>query len=608
MMRRLREGLVGVLLLCSVHIVFAQPEALQTALQQLEKEQYEQARGSVSAYLRANPAGRYAAAAELILGRASYGLGDYHDAVERALKVLAGTPGGLMAAQAHYLLASCYQARGDHTMAALELVECLNLEPGERVKTLARKKLEELVQGPVWYYADILLERAVNETARSVLKELGITEKKVPRLGAITRSPEADTVAATPLLNGVRAGVNHFNKEGSVFLKLLERTVPYGSHDAALAAREMIREQGVWGLVLGGREEDMIAAAVEAQAAGVPVVAPGLRYPGLTAIGPGVVQIEADWYREGEIAAIYATDSLHLKTFAVLAPATEMGRQSAGGFTDALARRSGTEVMTLEWYFPEGEVGVNRQFQRIRRLGFRRDFADSLRSEEIPFDSTTFEELWQAHLDSVRRTTEYRIGKIDSNDIAVESIDALFLPIEPSSIELFAPQFAFYNFDAMRIGNSAWYEDPNELYRHREFVEDMVVTSPYYLGAENPQMQDLKAFVAKRTGGTPNIWHVRGFDAAHVLATQIANGHLGPEGVLDGLVHMREIALAAGKQVFAPNQRTALGMWLLTIKDGEVRPENVARRRIILMPEPEPEEVDQPRGRNLLEREMRSGQ
>ncbi|HEB84942.1 MAG TPA: hypothetical protein ENI92_08090, partial [Bacteroidetes bacterium] len=394
-----------------------------------------------------------------------------------------------------------------------------------------------LAAGPVRYRAGTLRALARGNAARAALDTLAAPPAENPRIGVIVQQESEEDTTARDLLVGARAAVKVDEQAGGRG-ELVVRTVPYGAPEAVFAARTLVRREGVWALVISGHESDAIAAAVEAQAAGVPVVLPGRRRPDLYLAGPTVFMPEADWEREGAIAAMYAADSLHLRTFAVVAPATDLGRYLVEGFTKTLEARDSCEVLAVEWYFPEEGVSVSRQFLRIREIGFRRAFLDSLSADSVwhdslwvadttggrdttLLDSALWKRLWRTHLDSIRRTPAFKVGAIDSNAIELKTIEGLYFPIEPGTIELFAPQFAFYNFRAVKMGNAGWY-DPEELYHQRQYTEDLVFTAPYRLEETEGVMAELATEVYRETGGAVHPWNIRGFDGVRMLLTAAA--------------------------------------------------------------------------------------
>ncbi|MBZ0266019.1 hypothetical protein K8I28_15280 [bacterium] len=413
-------------------------------------------------------------------------------------------------------------------------------------------------------------------------------------------------------LNSERYSIDYATQlaKGDSIHLVVER-VSNNEADALLATRSMIREKGIWGLAAKGSEGVVMTSAVEAQSHGIPVILPAQRRPGMFAVGPTTVQPEADWYREGQLAAIYAHDSLALKSYAVVAPATPMGRANAAGFVNILKEREDTELISLEWYFPDENLSLSRQFQRIREIGFKREFADSIfhspeaRDEMFSedfrdstlteafvdsledFNLEIFEDkidnMWRDYLHEIRLSPAYRKGEIDSNDIQLTTIQAFYFPIEPGTMELFAPQAAFYNFRTLRFGNAAWY-NPEQVYKNREYIDNFIITSPFGPDNKEEAYRELQLYTYKINRGVPNIWNMRGYDAATLLLKPLLENREGYATIADGIRALSTINLSSGKVIFSKRERVAQTMWLLSILNGEIQRENPEERRLQIAP------------------------
>lgn len=560
------------------------PAPLAKSVQLLDAGKARLALDSLNTFISQNSHSPYLTTAHILAGRCEVSLAKPGRAIKRGQEVLEGCKDDGLRAQLLYMMATAYQARGDNYEAARLLIQCIDTTNNGKVAQLASNHLKELVNSTVYYRLPTLLELASTDQSINLLTSIQTPSSDLPKIGLVVQKSDSDSVRVRSLLYGVDAAVQLFNLRNTANQKIKVELVniDQGPVPTVMAVRNLIRKKGVWGLILGGYEPDMLAGAIEAQAAGVPVVLPGMRSPNVSLIGPCTFQPEADWYREGEIAGVYATDSLRLKTFGIIAPVTEMGRHNVAGFIDAVGRRPGTEILATEWYFLDKKVSIDRQMKRIRKIGFRRAFADSLRADSVYFDSLSFDELWYAHHDSIKRTSRmYKIGKLDSNAINLKTIDGFYLPIEKGTIQLFAPQLAVYEGTAQHIGNSSWY-DPDELYRHRQYVEGMILTSTYWLDDQNPHLADLRVELHKKTGEVPNPWHIRGYDAARLLFSQVESGRVGPFEVATGLKWTKSINYASGKQVFDTQKHTGLGMWLLSVSNGSVTLEDIAARRRLL--------------------------
>ncbi|MDP8205211.1 MAG: hypothetical protein P9L92_01000 [Candidatus Electryonea clarkiae] len=586
------------------------PKTLKSAVDLFQNDEPEEAFKRCLWFMEKYPDSKYTAFSLILAGRCDFALGNISDALSRCHEVLKKYPGSDMSSQAYYLIASAYQSRGDSYEAARALINCLDGGDTGRVKVLAEENLIELLEGPLAYKLDQLREFAQSEASMQALYYVQ-APSSIPRIGLLVDGAEEDS-AGRSLVEGIRAALSLFDVDSISNDELISEEVIFGEVDTALvdssnnvelitedgiksevdavlATRRLIREEGVCCIIAGLDKSKSVIAAVESQSAGIPIILPGSRYPGLYAIGATTIQPEADWFREGEIAGIYAVDSLGLRSFAIVAPATEMCRQNVSGFMEVIDSHDSTEMISLEWYFPSEGVSLSRQFLRIREIAFRREFADSLTQKEVEFDSTQFEKLWRSHLDSIRLSPSYKSGSIDSNSIDLATIDAFYFPIEPGTMELFAPQVAFYNFRTQMFGNSAWY-DKEELYRHRQYVEDMVFTTPYNLDGNSEELIELSDFLKDSGVITPDAWHIRGFDAASIVLGILEDGYSGTRQFSDRIRRIEFENLASGHQTFSEEGLSGQSMWFLTIIEGEVHEESAERRRIqiLQMKNPDP--------------------
>jgi len=638
------------------------PSQLREASILLENEEADSALTIIEGYLADEPSGKYTASALLLAGRCEVRRGEGVKAVNSALSVLDRLEkDDELVPQAYYLLATAQQLRGEYYEAARALVLCLDNGAEGKIQEYSLKHLSELVKGPVSYKATSLKLLARNDGTKRILNIILPKSSEKALFGVLIPEGDAEDNPGSDLLEGVEAAVDRWESLTGDEIELIVKRIPKGSVATVNSVREMVRNLGVWGLIIGGPEAEVIAASVEAQAASIPVVLPGQRRPNLNSVGPSIVLPEANWRREGEIAAEYAVDSLALKVIGVVAPYTDRGKETVTGFLEFLEERESVEVLAQEWYFPEEGVSLSRQFQRIRTTGFKREFLDSLRqtpslqhpdsliaimdtldfqdrllfldslhvnyssvwndsiitdmenefylaSEELINDSSSksmpemdsitcylldslltkrdtlvFDNLWSEFADSVQRTIAFKTGQIDSNDIELSAYDGLYILIEPGTIPLFAPQFAFYNFKTTKIGNFGWYES-DLLYRNRQYVEEMIFTSPYYVEESSGEMGELALYLHKRTGKAANKWHIRGYDAANVLLEAKGEGKGERADLIEGITLLDSIKLASINQTFSDMDIVGQKMRLLTIRNGSVLKEDSDYRRALIAP------------------------
>jgi Periplasmic binding protein len=624
--------LLLVLILSVASVAQPLPRELEQAQRALTIGQPAEALRVAETYLAANPRSDYVLAARLLAGRAELALDRVDDALRRGFSLLdaAGADSPYLA-DAHYLLATAHEARGNYSDAAKELVATLDANPSVRLQEQALDHLDQLLDGPAAYRANELMMSARGEGTRRMLRRLLPVSANTPVIGLLIPDEESGWEAANDFIAGVEAALAVWELDGGTRVQLEIERVASEPARAVMAARKLVRDYGVWALIMAGPEELTVPAAVEAQAAGVPVLIPGHGRTALEGIGPSVVRTVADWRLEGELAATYAADVLGIKVFGIVAPYTDRGRESVAGFIDVLEQREEVEILDQEWYRPEEGVSLATQFRNLRLIGFKREFREELIAQEIarmdsiassldslglvevdarvdsleltvvdtlagkivllslPIDSLDMtdehvEREWEQHLIEARQTIEFKTGNIDSNAIALNAYEALYLPIEPGTLPFLSPQFAFYEFNTIRLGNSAWYQ-PEELLRHKQYVEKVILTSTMNLQASNGPMLDLYGQVSDTSGSAVEEWHVHGYDATRLILCAMTDGLLddkelvsreilrkGPLSIAMGLRKLSVAELASGRQMFADDSPVGLGMWLTYVEKGVARP------------------------------------
>ncbi len=156
--------------------------------------------------------------------------------------------------------------------------------------------------------------------------------------------------------------------------------------------------------------------------------------------------------------------------------------------------------------------------------------------------------------DSLKIPTRLPEIKFDSLGIAVDSIDAIFVPIASSEeIAVVSSQLSLYNFRASILGTGDWHE-PAELDRNRRY------TNGVYFSVDGVPDQSGKSYRTFATAYTavmkrpPTINAFFGHDAAAVLLQAIERGaNLRPE-IADALATVRGFVGLHGRISFLPNR------------------------------------------------------
>ena len=215
--------------------------------------------------------------------------------------------------------------------------------------------------------------------------------------------------------------------------------------------------------VIGPRENSAsLAVAAAGKDGSTPLLFPTSDLKGLSSVGESIYQMNTDLSLQGRYAARYAAKTLSAETVAVLAPSDRLGKELADGFLNE-ADELGVEIVSVEWYsgIP---VDLSPQLTALRNVAFRLEAGKPKKLEgEIVLDTAdnTFD-ISSTDFFAEEATGDLEKEEVDSTEIVLSTIDAVYLPIHPGDINYVTSQFSSYGLETQLLGNVNWY-DPDEL-------------------------------------------------------------------------------------------------------------------------------------------------
>ena len=215
--------------------------------------------------------------------------------------------------------------------------------------------------------------------------------------------------------------------------------------------------------VIGPRENSAsLAVAAAGKDGSTPLLFPTSDLKGLSSVGESIYQMNTDLSLQGRYAARYAAKTLSAETVAVLAPSDRLGKELADGFLNE-ADELGVEIVSVEWYsgIP---VDLSPQLTALRNVAFRLEAGKPKKLEgEIILDTAdnTFD-ISSTDFFAEEATGDLEKEEVDSTEIVLSTIDAVYLPIHPGDINYVTSQFSSYGLETQLLGNVNWY-DPDEL-------------------------------------------------------------------------------------------------------------------------------------------------
>lgn len=350
----------------------------------------------------------------------------------------------------------------------------------------------------------------------------------------------------------------------------------------AHGARRLV-EQEVAAIVGPIFSSSGVVAAVVAEAAGVPLIAPLSQQSGLDSLGQYIFQLNTIPETQGRLLGEYSTLVLGLENLVVLAPLSDYGWNFEREFK-RVAEANGGHVVHSDWYVSNETKDFRRVFEEIRRIGFELmpapedtlAAADSLEwsgvdSTEPPpsFLSELLEGLEDEEVEEV--VPEEEEAPPDSSEIFIDTIDGVVVIVETfDDAKTIAPQIHFYRLQTQVMGNDIWY-DPEGLRQmrpgERKYVDDTILVSAHREGATGRTFVDA---YRSRFYAEPK-YAAYGYDAVKLAAEAWKQGGEDRVAMRDWLAQVRSFPGASGRISFGEGRHSNVDLTLLKIDQDRFR-------------------------------------
>lgn len=375
--------------------------------------------------------------------------------------------------------------------------------------------------------AERLLDHGRPAEAGDVLRSIHAGDKKLQRRvqdileRARTVDPAPIKIAIMVSLSGAMSDVGRHILEGTTlafreFNRTHTPTIELLTFDdqsdivRCIQSAQAIAEADDISLVIGPAESQMMAAAAAIfQKARIPVISPTATKSGLTDIGSFVFQANTPLLDRTEQLAMYVTERLKFKTFAILAPSDPYGESSADRFAKIVEKNGGRIVANERFY--DNTVDFRTQLLQIRKRGLLDRIHRNARTMSLKEIDSLYNVYYPATADN---------GQDHATPL---QLDGIFLPIYTDDIKYVAPQMAFYNIQATFLGEDSWV-DLNELRLHQPYVKGAIMVSEYFI---DPKREDVRLFhqrYAQAFGREPAKESYYGYDLAVAVASLVAEG------------------------------------------------------------------------------------
>ena len=377
------------------------------------------------------------------------------------------------------------------------------------------------------------------------------------------------------IYEGAELAREEFNRENEKTVNFLVEDSKSDPIEGIFAFEKLFKDKPVVGLLGPVDKNVCTAVALEANYNKIPVIFPMTSDRKFSFLGEYVFQVNSDYFIHIKGIVEYAMKNLGLKTFAILAPINQDGQKKDEYFKQIVDGNGGT-IISDQGYFP-GTLDLTRQFQEIRRQGFKMMFFDSLQvmSDSIEvsiLDEGKINELESEFFEKKKLELSEEINtniRIDSLDIPITSVDGLFLPLEKEDVNIIVSQFPFFNLVTQVIGGKNWY-NPTTSESNINYLNNMIFTSDYFIEESNINFLEFINRFRVEFGRTPGLAEVYGYDCMSLFLKAIENGASTREEIRNELTRLDDFQGIKGNISFDEDFRTNKYVKILKYVNGRI--------------------------------------
>jgi ABC-type branched-subunit amino acid transport system substrate-binding protein/TolA-binding protein len=312
------------------------------------------------------------------------------------------------------------------------------------------------------------------------------------------------------ILEGAKLALEEYNNQHNISLEISVKDYGQELTTALKAFKDLAQNKNILAVV-GPLENDISAAcAAISHYEQLPLLSPTATENDLVNFSDYFFQINTPVDVGAESIATYAIDSLKIARFATFAPIDGHFVKMVDKFAETV-EKGGAEIVSQAWYYP-GDQDVYKQFMKLKRVGLKLEFSDSLYTEFPEITPEQIDSLYEEYLTLEEEKMKENKTKIDSADIPVMSIDGVFIPIFKEDLEFIAPQIAYSNIQAQYLGNSDWY-DQEQLKKNKNYINGIVFGTDGYLNEESWDYRQFRNEFRTKYKKSPTMYSVIGYDS-----------------------------------------------------------------------------------------------
>jgi branched-chain amino acid transport system substrate-binding protein len=320
---------------------------------------------------------------------------------------------------------------------------------------------------------------------------------------------------------GIRMAIEEINAKGGALgrpLELISEDDRSITEEARTAAQKLLQRDQVVALLGEVASSRSLAAAPEAQRAGVPMISPASTNPKVTEVGPYVFRTCFIDPFQGAVMARFAREELEAKRVAIL---FDFKQDYSVGLADFF-RKTFTDL--------GGEIVADERYT----------------SGDIEF---------RAQLTTIRAA----------------SPDAVFVPGYYTEVGLIAKQARELGLDVPLLGGDGW-DSAKTLEIGGAAVEGYYFSNHYAADSDSPRVKDFVQRYREKHGEAPDAMAALGYDAAGILADALDRaGDVKGDKLRDAIAATRDYDGVTGKITIDESRNARKDAVVLKIEGGKFR-------------------------------------
>ncbi len=153
-------------------------------------------------------------------------------------------------------------------------------------------------------------------------------------------------------------------------------------------------------------------------------------------------------------------EEMNLNKIAILSPGYGTSLKISKYFIEELNQK-GIDPVIVQWYYNKPE-DLSRHFKSIRKIAWSLIPKEDSNHDVAGMEIDSLEGLFDVDVDDFFNLSEEdntkKMSKKDSAKVILNTIDALFIPIEKDELTYVGTQLPMYNLSTLIIGNENWFD------------------------------------------------------------------------------------------------------------------------------------------------------